>query len=120
MFSITKWIAVPAIAACFALTADTSTAEAGNGFLRVGGLHISLGGSGYSHGHYQHYTPRYGSSYRSYYGGYHGGYGHGHRHGYYHDTSHWDYHPTEIIRHGNHFHVQPGHYDWHQTGHWHH
>lgn len=34
-----------------------------------------------------------------------------------HDTSHWDYHPTTLQQHGNHFHVQPGHYDWHQTGH---
>jgi len=38
----------------------------------------------------------------------------------YHDTSHWDYHPPSIYRHRNHFHVQPGHYDWHRTGHWHH
>jgi hypothetical protein len=34
-----------------------------------------------------------------------------------HNTSHWDYHPTEIRRHGDHYHVTPGHYDWHETGH---
>jgi hypothetical protein len=37
-----------------------------------------------------------------------------------HDTSHFDYHPAELIQHGNHFHYQPAHYDYHQTGHWHH
>jgi hypothetical protein len=37
----------------------------------------------------------------------------------YHDTSHFDYHPTTVYRHRNHYHVQPGHYDWHQDGHWH-
>ncbi len=36
-----------------------------------------------------------------------------------HNTSHYDYHPTTIVPHGNHFHVQPGHYDFHQTGHYH-
>lgn len=50
---------------------------------------------------------------RSYYGG-HGNLGGSH----WHDTSHWDYHPTQIVPHGNHYHVQPGHYDYHQTGHW--
>lgn len=39
---------------------------------------------------------------------------------YYHDTSHYDYHPTTIQRHGNHYHVIPGHYHLHRTGHWHH
>ena len=36
-----------------------------------------------------------------------------------HDTSHWDYHPTTVVPHGNHYHVMPGHYDFHQTGHMH-
>lgn len=36
-----------------------------------------------------------------------------------HDTSHWDYHPPTLQRHGDHFHIVPGHYDWHQTGHMH-
>lgn len=36
-----------------------------------------------------------------------------------HDTSHWDYHPTTVVPHGDHLHVVPGHYDWHQTGHMH-
>jgi hypothetical protein len=37
----------------------------------------------------------------------------------YHDTTHYDYHPTTVYRHGNHYHVQPGHYDLHRSGHWH-
>ncbi|WP_145061965.1 hypothetical protein [Adhaeretor mobilis] len=36
----------------------------------------------------------------------------------YHDTSHYDWHPTEVRRHGNHYDVQPGHWDFHREGHW--
>jgi len=36
-----------------------------------------------------------------------------------HDTSHYDYHPTQVIPHRNHYHVVPGHYDYHRSGHWH-
>lgn len=36
-----------------------------------------------------------------------------------HDTTHYDYHPTSAYRHGNHYHVVPGHYDLHRSGHWH-
>jgi hypothetical protein len=32
---------------------------------------------------------------------------------------HYDYHPTTIVPHGNHFDVIPGHYDYHQGGHGH-
>ncbi len=35
-----------------------------------------------------------------------------------HDTSHYDYHPTTVVPHGNHYHVQPGHYDLHRSGHY--
>jgi hypothetical protein len=50
------------------------------------------------------------------FGGYGGGYG-----GYptFHNTSHYDYHPAHLQQHGNHFHYVPGHYDYHQTGHYH-
>jgi len=30
---------------------------------------------------------------------------------------HWDYHPGSVRRHGNHYHVTPGHYDLHVPGH---
>ena len=36
-----------------------------------------------------------------------------------HNTSHLDYHPGSFVPHGNHLHYRPGHYDLHQTGHWH-
>ncbi len=36
----------------------------------------------------------------------------------YHNTTHFDYHPTEVVRHRNHLDVQRGHYDLHRTGHW--
>ncbi len=39
-------------------------------------------------------------------------------HLHWHDTSHYDYHPTQIIDHGCHYHVIPGHYDFHQDGHY--
>ena len=37
----------------------------------------------------------------------------------YHDTTHLDFHPATIIRHGTHFHVAPPHYDVHHSGHYH-
>ncbi len=60
------------------------------------------------------------------YGGYGGlstfggypSYGGGHVHRTWHDTSHYDYHPPTAYRHRNHYHVVPGHYDLHRTGHW--
>ena len=67
---------------------------------------------GNSRGH-NHYGHNHG--WRGNYGQGWGNYGHR-----YHDTSHYDWHPTEIRRHGNHYHVQPGHYDYHRQGHWHH
>jgi hypothetical protein len=38
----------------------------------------------------------------------------------YHQSGHWDYHPGGVVRHRNHFDYIPGHYDWHDTSHWHH
>jgi hypothetical protein len=78
-------------------------------------------GHGHSHSHRQNYRYNNSSYYR---GGFNGGFvspgfGGGYGRGHYHDTSHYDYHPTEVYRHRNHYHVVPGHYDYHQTGHWH-
>jgi hypothetical protein len=42
---------------------------------------------------------------------------HGRGHWDYHDTTHLDWHPAQLRRHGNHFHYTPGHYDVHRTGH---
>ncbi|MEZ6061247.1 MAG: hypothetical protein R3C19_12855 [Planctomycetaceae bacterium] len=49
--------------------------------------------------------------------GYGGNFGYGRTTRVWHNTSHYDFHPTTVYRHGNHYHVQPAHYDFHQTGH---
>ena len=119
MFTFTKWIAAPAVALGLMFAGDASDAQAqygcyggygaGYGGYGVGGIGISIGG-----GHL------YRGGYRApYYSGYRGHYGVGYRGSWYHDTSHLHYHPAQVYRHGDHFHVQPGHYDLHRTGHWH-
>ena len=107
MFTLTKWIAAPVAAIGLMFAGDSQTAEAQYGCYPGGGLSISIGSGRYG------YRPSF-DLYRS-------SYGHGHL-GRYHSRyrGHWDYHPTEIYRHGNHFHVQPGHYDWHAGRHHHH
>lgn len=35
-----------------------------------------------------------------------------------HDTSHYHYHGPSAVRHRNHYHVVPGHYHLHRSGHW--
>jgi len=30
---------------------------------------------------------------------------------------HYDWHPTSLVPHGNHFHIQPGHWDYHRGRH---
>lgn len=125
MLRIIKWIGVPALAVALLAGLDAPKAEAGNGFsLRIGGFGISTGNYGYRTSvHQRGYYPH--SGYNSFYGARNHGIGN-HRGGHYghgrsfHDTTHLDYHPTEVIRHGNHYDVQPGHYDVHRTGHWHH
>lgn len=91
----------------------------------AGGFGVQLSGPGYyldvGRPHRAH----------AYYGGWngrgHGGlysghqrhssrYGHGGGH-VWHDTSHYDYHPGEYVRHYDHYDYVPGHYDYHQTGH---
>lgn len=105
-----------AIAAAFCLSAGVAQAgdhhhhghRHGGVYGNVGGIQfgISRGGYGYGSG--------YGGYGRSYYGGSY------YRPPVWHDTSHYDYHPTTVVPHGNHYHVIPGHYDYHRTGHWHH
>ncbi len=125
MFALTKWIAAPALALGLTLVGDAPNAAAqhgcyggyggGYGYGSYSGIAISFGrghrgyGGGYGYGSYR--MPYPGGIYSSRYGG---------RGGFYHDTTHLDWHPTEVRRHGNHLHVQPGHYDVHHTGHWHH
>jgi hypothetical protein len=100
-------LAAVAMAAVFGLGA---TAEAGH----------KHHGHGHAHGHHNHYPSGYGLNFRF------GGYpiyaspvAPIYRPQVYHDTTHYDYHPSTVYRHGNHYHVQPGHYDLHRSGHWH-
>jgi hypothetical protein len=82
------------------------------------GLHISGPGYHFDFGRPHHrtsYYSGYGGGYGSYYDSCYGGYGGG-----WHDTSHYDYHPGEVVRHRNHYHYVPGHYDYHQDGHFDH
>lgn len=102
--------------------------SAGSAFAQQchGGGYGGYGGGGYGGGYYAgsqfgvqvystpsyNYAPQYVSSG---YQGYQPSYGQS----YYHDTSHYDYHAPSIQRHRGHYDVVPGHYDYHQTGHWH-
>lgn len=79
--------------------------------VQAGGGHI------HSYNNYGYGNSYYNSGYGYGVGGWGGGYGWNQP--YWHDTSHYHYHPTTIYQHGNHFHVVPGHYDLHRTGHWH-
>lgn len=108
---LNKKMLLPAIAFGVAITfalGGEAKAQWGHGW----------GGQGYGSGHIGHVQPITRSHFR-----------HGHRsyvpsYGWraptFHDTTHLDYHPPQIIRHRRHFHVQPGHYDVHRSGHWHH
>ncbi|WP_442509007.1 hypothetical protein SH528x_000553 [Novipirellula sp. SH528] len=103
MLSIAKKI-VPAVAlaALFTFTfAGEAQAQHGGGF-HHGGHHSGHHGGHHSGGH-----------------GFHSSHGHGWGFPTYHDTSHLHYHAPQLQRHGNHFHIQPGHFDVHRTGHWH-
>lgn len=73
------------------------------------GVHIDIGNP---HGHYHYRSYGYAPSY------YRGGWG-AHYHSGFYGRGHYDYYPTEVIRHGNHYHVIPGHYHYHRGGHRH-
>ena len=109
--------ATVAAAGLFASAPDTADAQVR--------FSIGIGNGGYGNyggfGGYRGYGFNNYGGYRGGYGGYshygHGGYGNYGRA--WHDTSHYDYHPTTVVPHGNHYDVVPGHYHWHNTGHWH-
>jgi hypothetical protein len=112
-----------------ALVAAFTFAGLGENTAEAGGIRFSFGSGGHghhnhgSHGYYgQSYGSPYGGSYYgtgSYYGGgfrSSSGWGRGHSH--WHDTSHYDYHPGQYVRHRGHYDYVPGHYDYHRSGHW--
>ena len=109
MSLLKKWFLVPVVAFGFVFAADASDANAQFGIYTGRGISIHFG-----HG-YRSYRPIY------YGGGYRVRYGHGIPHRTYHSHGHYHYHPTEVIPHGNHFDVIPGHYDYYpgrHHGHW--
>lgn len=101
--------------ASLAMTGAEANAQScgyGGGF---GGGYSFGGGSYYGGGlGYTNFGNSFGRSY-GYSNFNRGFYGNSFRQPYYHDTS-W-YHGPSLRRHGNHFHVQPGHV--HRSGHWH-
>ncbi len=102
-----KRLAIACVAVLGMMVVGSTAAEAGGISIRFG----SNAGYGYNNG----YGYNRGYS-QNYYGGY-GGYGYNRSPRVYHDTSHYDYHPGQVVRHRNHLHSQPGHYDFHRSGH---
>jgi hypothetical protein len=109
-----------ALAALTLVAADANPARAGHPFpgfgLHFGGrnVHFDVGnphGNAYRQpAPYRAVPPYYPPQhYAAYRGGYHYDW---------HDTSHYDYHPPQIVRHGNHFDYLEGHYDFHPEGHY--
>ncbi|MCG8650079.1 MAG: hypothetical protein MI861_09610 [Pirellulales bacterium] len=109
MFSLTRWIAAPALAAGLMLFGDAPKAEAQYGRYGYGyygrGVSINFGRPGGFYG--PHYLRPYHSVYR--YGVYRP---------YYYDTLHYPWYPSRVYRYGNHWHVRPGYYHWHRGGYW--
>jgi hypothetical protein len=136
----TKMIVPVALAAAFTF-ALSDQAQAKNGHRGHGGGHHGGGHhGGGNHGGGHHGGGNLGGLIGSHIGGHRGGHGghgghvyqptrqwNGYRRSYrptwnqprFHDTTHLDYHAPQVTRHGNHLHVQPGHYDVHRSGHWH-
>lgn len=108
------------LAAGLMVGASEANAQGISFYMGGGSPYGSSYGLGYSSGYSGGlYAPSYGS-----YGGY--GYGGSYLNNYrgprnsgyiWHDTTHYDYVPTQVIPHGNHYHVQPGGYYLHQSGH---
>lgn len=96
-----------ALAMVAALGTFDSSAKASDFALHIGGrgYHVDIGRPHYRTAYYGGYGPSncYGGPRRVW-----------------HDTTHLDYHPGEFVRHRGHYHYVPGHYDVHETGHWHH
>src|SRR5688500_115038 len=89
--------------------AGSSSASAGDFAIHFAGrgFHVDIGDR---HGHHGHHRGH--RSHRSFHRGhghhgYHGWGGGGHV---WHDTSHWDYHPGELVPHYDHYHYIPSHY----------
>jgi len=107
MLTLQKWILAPALVFGMVGVADSSQAKAEFGIYAGRGLSISIG-SGYGG-----YRSLYAPSYRSVYGH---GWGSPYHHSY-RPSGHYHYHPQEVIRHGSHYHLVPGHFDYYPGSH---
>lgn len=140
MLRSTRILALASLAAALVLVVNAPETQAQGIRVQIGGFGIHGGGAyrgAYvnrgGHNFYSNQAHVYAAR-RPVYGAHgYGAYGYGHRvpriqsyghygghHGYYHDTTHFDYHAPEVYRHGNHYDIQPGHYDLHRSGHYHH
>lgn len=93
------------------MSASDASAQSPFG-VHIGGraVHVDLGNP---HGNYRSYNRSYARSYSR--SSYRAPVNRGHYD--FHDTSHYDYHRPQVVRHGNHYDRTPGHYDLHRTGH---
>jgi hypothetical protein len=123
-----RWILCFVTALAIGLIGSATASAQGYGWMGGGYGHGGLN-CDYGYGHGGGYSGLYSAGYGGYGGGYGGGFGYSGsgiglsvgfgRPAVFHDTSHLHYHPGGIVRHRNHFHVVPGHYDVHRSGHWH-
>jgi hypothetical protein len=120
-----RWILTFVTVAAIGLIGTATASAQGYGWMGGGYGHggLDCGYGGYGGGfapNYSNYDPfsvhRYGIGFGGSGLGVSASFG---RPAYYHDTSHLHYHPGGVVRHRNHFHVVPGHYDVHRSGHWH-
>jgi hypothetical protein len=121
-----RWILTFVTVLAIGLIGSATASAQGYGWMGGGYGYggIDCGYGGYGGGYSGAYSADYGG-----YGVHGGGIGYGGsgiglsvgfgRPSFYHDTSHLHYHPGTVVRHRNHFHVVPGHYDVHRSGHWH-
>ncbi|MCC9603834.1 hypothetical protein LOC67_25060 [Stieleria sp. JC731] len=121
MFRRLTLLVAPVIAVGALMFADTPTASAQGFSIRIGNYGSSFGAhrNSFSPYSYGYGTPSYRSyrSYRSYSPSYgRSSYGHG---SYHPSRPHYDYYPPQVIRHGNHYDVIPGHSHLHHGNHHH-
>jgi hypothetical protein len=110
-----KYILTTSAVFVLAIAIDGANEASARGFhFGGGGVHIDVGNAHGGFGGCRSYPQT------SYWGGGWGVYGGWGGHSHWHDTTHLDYHPGEYVRHRNHYHYVPGHYDVHNDGHWDH
>ena len=110
-------LGVAALATLLLAGLDTNRAQAAHGYSGFGfhysgrNVHLDLGRPhGQTYRYQRQGTYRVARAYPAHYGV--------RGHFDWHNTSHYDYHPGQYVRHGNHLDYQPAHYDWHPEGHY--